>query len=337
MKSVIVLVQLYLERPQWLPSNIESTIFSFATTVMTATILEYRGSPIRGTDMTVISTFLYMLAVLVLFIGISPAKGRSVGSDGWTSCPGRCFDGVCRDVGNFKNLSIDECQHKCLNTTRCTAINYGHSSCALRACPVGTPPEWPIHGLIGFAHYSVNCSAPKPPTPNPSPSPPTPPPTPKSTPGNQVHLSLGSTPNTYVVTWSTNHSLSAIGGSLVELVLVDSPSKTRTVLGNEDIFVDNGTLHHSQFMHRAALTALVSGSRYSYRVTCDGGKFCQKRFEFVAVFRMLDDPASFTVFGDMGIWNNKAFDQLVADAAKRDTDVLIHNGISNAYLRCMIS
>ena len=296
---------------------------------------KYTGGVTRHSILAVALSFLRMIFVLaVVSIGISRAKGHSLDNDGWTSCPGHCFDGVCRDVGNFKSLSIDECKKQCLNTSRCTAINYGHSSCALRACPVGTPPEWPIHGLIGFAHYFVKCDAPKPPSPKPSPSPPRPPPPiPKPTSGNQVHLSLGSTPNTYVVTWSTNYSLVTLGGSVVELTLVDSESKRREILGSEDVFVDNGTLHHSQFMHRAALTALEPGSNYSYRVTCDGGKFCQTRFEFVAVFRTLYEPVSFTVFGDMGIWNNKAFDQLVADATTRDTDVLIHNGVVHTHIQ----
>ena len=278
---------------------------------------------------------MFKISIAAVLAAVSVAK-RGEGNNMWTSCPGRCFDGVCRDVGNFKGLSVADCQRRCLNTTRCTAINYGRASCALRACPVGTPPEWLIHGLTGYAHYPVKCDAPIPPSPSPpvpppSPSPPGPPPTPPISSGNQVHLSLGSAKNTYVVTWSTNHSLSGFGGSLVELTGHNSTGSTappRTVLGTEDVFVDNGTLHHTQFIHRATLTALTSGSLYSYRVACDGGGFCSKIFKFVATFRGLSDRASFTVFGDMGIWNNKAFDQLLEDAAKRDTDVLIHNGIS---------
>ena len=102
-------------------------------------------------------------------------------------------------------------------------------------------------------------------------------------------------------------------------------------MGAEDIFVDNGTLRHTQYVHRAAMAGLEHGRRYEYRVATvgeSGGepRFCNETFEFVALFPSASDPTSLTVFGDMGWWNNRVFGQLAADAVSRDTDIVVHNG-----------
>jgi len=46
----------------------------------------------------------------------------------------------------------------------------------------------------------------------------------------------------------------------------------------------------------------------------------------MALFPTLSDPTSFTIFGDMGWWNDRVIGQLTEDAARRDTDIVIHNG-----------
>ena len=271
-----------------------------------------------------------------IVLGRSDSLKSDDDAAGWTGCPGLCFAGVCRDIGNYRNFSVAECESKCLATERCTAINSGaqgdgHAgACALRACPLGTPPSWRLRGSTGYAHYKVSCDAPPPPPPGPptppSPAPPSPPPR-NLTKGSQVHLSLGAAPNSYVVTWSTAESLAESGGSVAELTLLPTPrgpGRMTKVAGTEEQFVDNGTLRHTQYIHRATFSGLVSGSRYMYRVACDGAVLCNESFVFVAVFRTRSEVASFTVFGDMGWWNDKAFPQLVADADRRDTDVVIH-------------
>lgn len=251
--------------------------------------------------------------------------GRNANCDsGWFACPGRAFDGACRPVGSRRNASVEMCEAACLKTARCTAINYGHGSCSLRACPEGTPPGWLLHGETGYANYHIQCDAPSPP---PSPLPPPSPRPPPNFNGSQVHLSLGwPQPNTYIVTWSTNESLAGHGGSMAEIIAAPNGT-TKHVAGTESIFIDNGTLRHTQFIHRAAFTNLAHGQQYSYRVA-RGGLGCgfSQNFNFVALFPSKDEHASFTVFGDMGWWNDRIYPQLVADAVKRDTDVVIHNG-----------
>eukprot|EP01052_Picozoa_sp_SAG31_P037419 SAG31_NODE_4828_length_2921_cov_1.564139_2_plen_139_part_00 len=111
----------------------------------------------------------------------------------------------------------------------------------------------------------------------------------------------------------------------------------RRVAGTQSIFIDNGTLRHTQYIHRASFTNLAHRQQYSYRVACGGvgGQFCNQTFEFTAMFPSKNETASFTIFGDMGWWNDRIFPQLVADAAKRDTDVAIHNGDIACKVRCV--
>ena len=285
---------------------------------------------------------------MLLAIFLATAPSFSALEVTWTKCPGRAFAGACRDVGNLGNVTVAECEEQCANnSSRCTAINFRDSGGGgtLRACPLGTPPNWFLQGETGYAHYPVDCAAPPSPAPAPSPPSPTPAPAPAPVPQNgtcgcQVHISLGwPAPNTYIVTWSTSASLERDGGSTVEYWYVPGDSAgagagdrvARRVVGAEDIFVDNGTLRHTQYVHRAAMAGLEHGRRYEYRVATvgDGGgepRFCNETFEFVALFPSASDPTSLTVFGDMGWWNNRVFGQLAADAVSRDTDIVVHNG-----------
>ena len=58
-------------------------------------------------------------------------------------------DRQCNNVGNFNNITLDECKDRCRSTKGCTAFNRrpdrpGETQgCALRACslPVA-PPKW---------------------------------------------------------------------------------------------------------------------------------------------------------------------------------------------------
>ena len=78
---------------------------------------------------------------------------------------------------------------------------------------------------------------------------------------NQVHLSLGEKPREFVVTYSSPFPL------LENLVMYDCPeaedSTTHLSHGWERKFVDNGTLHHTQYIYRHNLEVMEE------RVKCE--------------------------------------------------------------------
>ena len=67
---------------------------------------------------------------------------------------------------------------------------------------------------------------------------------------NQVHLSLGEN-ETAVVTWSTD-----LYYADSTLELLDIQRNTTTIIeGKNELFVDNGTLHYTQTIHRVSFKA----------------------------------------------------------------------------------
>jgi hypothetical protein len=91
---------------------------------------------------------------------------------------------------------------------------------------------------------------------------------------SQVHLSLGAALNTFVVTWSTPSddacSLVAVDFEpppmSLERMLFVEPPPTTYFEGDAERFVDNGTLHHTQYIHRVLLKGLAHDSAFTYRV-----------------------------------------------------------------------
>ena len=94
----------------------------------------------------------------------------------WARCPSGAMWRDCPNIHNTGAGTVEACEALCTATERCTAINYAPFSCALRACPNGTEPDWTRTGFVGWASYPLACPAP---TPTPPPPPPPVPPTPK--------------------------------------------------------------------------------------------------------------------------------------------------------------
>lgn len=83
----------------------------------------------------------------------------------------------------------------------------------------------------------------------------------------QVHIALTDDPTEMQVTWSTF----GMGPSNVRYGRADSfPNLGSVAQGFVTKFVDNGTLHHTQYVHRATLEGLEGGQRYAYQVPLPG-------------------------------------------------------------------
>ena len=72
-------------------------------------------------------------------------------------------DDVCPNIGQFSGVNLTQCESQCNSTTNCTAINFnggpepsGTPVCVLRACPIGTQPNFVLPRFSGFAKYSIN-------------------------------------------------------------------------------------------------------------------------------------------------------------------------------------
>eukprot|EP00128_Syssomonas_multiformis_P018375 Colp12_sorted_trinity150504_noHs@25682 len=137
---------------------------------------------------------------------------------------------------------------------------------------------------------------------------------------NQVHLALGAKSDEVTVTWSTPLSAS----SEARFGLSDGfPSNAMYASGIEKIFVDNGTLHHTQYIHRVTLRPLKELQTYTYQVR--NGTEWSREFTFVAPGNENWNPRV-AVFGDFGLANPRAFPALLADLKDRETDFIVHVG-----------
>jgi hypothetical protein len=191
-------------------------------------------------------------------------------------------------------------------------------------------------------------------------------------PASQVHLALGRNASSAVVTWST-----PLDGapSVVQLVRCDNSTMwgdnenggRRREDGAEDDddalsglspppvevqgyarkFVDNGTLHNTQFVHRVTLTDLAPGARYCYRVadnstqssssSSSGDRWGQLHsFRTFPAFSAEEwTSPSVTVFGDFGLENPRSLPWLQRDVAAGRSDLVVHNG-DFAYDLCVV-
>jgi hypothetical protein len=143
---------------------------------------------------------------------------------------------------------------------------------------------------------------------------------------NQVHLSLGEVRDTMVVTWSTPFPATA---RLRFSLLSDDSNTSGTfqpieVSGWSKRFVDNGTLHHTQFIHRATMSHLKEKQKYYYQIY-NGTDDWTHPFYFVSPGGVNHHP-KITVFGDFGLTNPRAFPALMYEMQHDEIDAIVHVG-----------
>eukprot|EP00300_Choanocystis_sp_HF-7_P018992 c20201_g1_i1.p1 GENE.c20201_g1_i1~~c20201_g1_i1.p1 ORF type:complete len:575 (+),score=118.16 c20201_g1_i1:251-1726(+) len=89
------------------------------------------------------------------------------------------------------------------------------------------------------------------------------------------------------------------------------------------MFVDNGTLHHTQYIHVVEMTGLQPLTDYVYRIPNGTAWTDPIRFRSPGVG---DWAPRFTLFGDFGLENARALPALALEAALGATDVFVHVG-----------
>lgn len=166
----------------------------------------------------------------------------------------------------------------------------------------------------------------------------------------QVHLSLGSSMDEMTVTWSTvapdaaivrywKYSNRSEHPSPVACTAASDNSNILWQSGVHNIFVDNGTMHHTQEMHRVTLDNLDIGSTYCYQVA-NGTTYSlakgltappfygPKTYSFSTLKGDGSEWTNprFTIFGDMGLENAESMPALTLEVGERRADVIVHTG-----------
>jgi hypothetical protein len=143
---------------------------------------------------------------------------------------------------------------------------------------------------------------------------------------NQIHLSLGQNKVTEMtVTWST--SLDPLTNQQVEYwacaeVGGDSTNTTFLSPSTSTMFVDNGTLHHTQYIHRASLVDLSPDTQYCYQVNNEPPSHV---YSFKTFPQALTSP-KITVYGDLGLENPRSVPLLQQEVNDRRSNAIVHNG-----------
>jgi len=138
---------------------------------------------------------------------------------------------------------------------------------------------------------------------------------------SQVHLSLTEDYTQMLVTWSTT---SPSRSEVIYGQAANWPHLDHRAHGVMHKLVDNGTLHHTQYIHRVVLTGLESGQKYSYRVWNDTQ--WGTPYGFTAVRHPKDGVLRYTVYGDFGLTNAVSFPSLVKEAEMGVSDIIVHVG-----------
>lgn len=143
---------------------------------------------------------------------------------------------------------------------------------------------------------------------------------------NQIHLSLGQNKiSEMTVTWST--ALDPTSNQQVKYwscdAVQDDPTNN-TILSpsTSTKFVDNGTLQHTQYIHRASLVDLEADSQYCYQIQFEPPS---PVYSFLTLSSTLSSP-KITVFGDLGLENPRSVPLLQQEVNDRRSNIIVHNG-----------
>ncbi|XP_072023834.1 acid phosphatase type 7-like [Amphiura filiformis] len=139
----------------------------------------------------------------------------------------------------------------------------------------------------------------------------------------QIHLSATGDPTEMMVTWSTfndtKESTVQYGADIYDMAMKATGSRTK--------FVDGGSEHHTQYIHRVKLSNLTTGKMYLYRCGSSYG------WSSIFKFRALPDDAQaakngvrFAVYGDMGNDNAQSLGRLQVEAQDGLYDAILHVG-----------
>lgn len=138
----------------------------------------------------------------------------------------------------------------------------------------------------------------------------------------QIHLSLGASPQEMIVTWlttnSTPHSIVQYGPA--EAV----PTFPLTQEGYQTKFVDGGSEKRSMYIHRVLLKNLKPGQGYYYQ--CGSELGWSEVFWFTAIKEGSDWSPRFAVYGDLGNVNGQSIPRLQQEVHRNNFDAILHVG-----------
>ncbi len=135
----------------------------------------------------------------------------------------------------------------------------------------------------------------------------------------QVHLSFGQQVNDIIVTWSTqNPTKTSVVGYTINY------RKFYNTSGTETKFVDGGSLHRIQYIHRVTLKNLRFNTTYYYRCGDYHGGWSDQ-FHFTTVPAAKWSP-TLAVYGDLGDANSRSLPLLQELAQNGQLAAIIHDG-----------
>jgi len=133
-----------------------------------------------------------------------------------------------------------------------------------------------------------------------------------------IHLSLGETPRSLVVTWSTPNQTDS------STVFIGRKRMERKFIGTSRLFVDGGDLKREQWIHTVVLTHLKPYTNYLYRVGSDQG-WSNYFFTKTVMDGTMWSP-TVALFGDLGNDNAMSLPFLQNGAGTGLFDAVLHVG-----------
>lgn len=140
----------------------------------------------------------------------------------------------------------------------------------------------------------------------------------------QIHLSYGVDPTYMVVTWSTMNATASTVALISSALTGQPPSKPFN--GTSSEFVDPGTLHHTQYIHRVTFTGLKPGAPYVYMVGSQTDNVWSEVFTFYTMKDGTDWSPHIALYGDFGFSNHQSLQRLMIDHSSHMYDAVFHVG-----------
>ncbi|XP_066984144.1 acid phosphatase type 7-like isoform X2 [Macrobrachium rosenbergii] len=134
----------------------------------------------------------------------------------------------------------------------------------------------------------------------------------------QIHLSIGETSDTVVVTWLTPSETPS------SVVKYGTERMNNAVQGALDKFMDGGRQHRIMWIHRVELKNLSPNTKYIYH--CGSPLGWSEEFSFTTWKNGTDWPARVVMFGDMGAVNPQSLPRLQEETQLGMYDAVIHVG-----------
>ncbi|BFZ07355.1 hypothetical protein BsWGS_10394 [Bradybaena similaris] len=136
----------------------------------------------------------------------------------------------------------------------------------------------------------------------------------------QTHISVGETPDQMIIVWNTFNDTND-----TRVIFGTNSKLNQLALGTRYQFVDGGSEHRSQYVHKVILKGLTPETDYAYMV---GSTY----YGYSDIFYFRTWPSgnnwspSLAIFGDLGNENPQSLARLEMDAVQGMYDGILHVG-----------